>query len=174
MRAPASDDVVVHWRPGSSDNRVVSGLVDALADYSRCGAPLHALASVDSALRLRPHLRSELRAAGLLRDGVDGRCESGTEFMAWHRMLRSLGARRQVGIPAVGRVDFMLGERLIVEIDGREFHDTASTFESDRRRDAMLSALGYRVLRFSYTQVVERWAEVETAIRAALARGDHW
>ncbi|WP_228545891.1 endonuclease domain-containing protein [Microcella flavibacter] len=164
----------MHWRPGTSDDRVVSGLVDALADYSRCAVPLHALASVDSALRLRPDLRSELLTAGLLSDGVDGRCESGTEFMAWYRLLRALGARRQVRIPAVGRVDFMLGDRLIIEIDGREFHDTASTFESDRRRDAMLSALGYRVLRFSYAQVLGRWAEVEAAIRAALARGDHW
>ncbi len=45
--------------------------------------------------------------------------------------------------------------------------------ESDRRRDAIASALGYRVLRFSYWQVVERWAEVEAAVWAAVSRGDH-
>jgi very-short-patch-repair endonuclease len=43
----------------------------------------------------------------------------------------------------------------------------------DRRRDATLSILGFRVLRFMYHQVVNARPEVERAVLAAMARGDH-
>jgi very-short-patch-repair endonuclease len=40
--------------------------------------------------------------------------------------------------------------RLIVEVDGFAFHSTRAAFERDRRRDADLQALGYRVLRLTW------------------------
>jgi very-short-patch-repair endonuclease len=70
------------------------------------------------------------------------------------------------------RVDFVIGRRLIVETDGETYHSDPIRFEADRRRDARLSVLGYRVLRFSYNQVRTRLTEVEAAILAAIARGD--
>jgi len=88
--------------------------------------------------------------------------------------MRRLAPRRQVKIAPVGRVDFVFGDRLVVEIDGYEYHSSRDDFESDRRRDAMLSALGYRVLRFSHRQVMDRWTEVETAVLAAISRGDRY
>jgi very-short-patch-repair endonuclease len=45
--------------------------------------------------------------------------------------------------------------RLVVELDGRAFHATAAAFERDRRRDADLQARGWRVLRFSWLQIVQ-------------------
>jgi hypothetical protein len=39
--------------------------------------------------------------------------------------------------------------RLIVELDGWDTHRTRAAFESDRRRDAALQAVGWRVLRFT-------------------------
>lgn len=45
------------------------------------------------------------------------------------------------------------GERVIVELDGRRFHDTDSRFESDRARDARLVAAGHAVLRFTYRRL---------------------
>ena len=105
---------------------------------------------------------------------ADGVCESGTESIFWNRIQPfDLDVRRQVVIGRVGRVDFVVGERLVVEIDGAAYHADSEQFEADRRRDAMLSRLGYRVLRFSYTQVMFRWAEVEAALIGALVRGDH-
>lgn len=100
--------------------------------------------------------------------------ESGGEsMMKYHLLLRSIHFTQQVKIAGVGRVDFLLGSRLVVEVDGAEFHTSREAFEEDRRRDAVLSSLGYRVLRFSYTQVERNWVQVEAAIFAALARGDH-
>jgi very-short-patch-repair endonuclease len=45
-------------------------------------------------------------------------------------------------------------ERLIVEVDGFAFHGSRHAFERDRRRDADLVAAGYRVIRFTWRQIV--------------------
>jgi very-short-patch-repair endonuclease len=45
--------------------------------------------------------------------------------------------------------------RLVVETDGWETHSTRAAFEDDRRRDAELTAAGYRVLRFTWRQITE-------------------
>jgi very-short-patch-repair endonuclease len=58
-------------------------------------------------------------------------------------------------------------ERLIVETDGRR-HRTRSAFEDDRARDALLTALGWRVLRFTRRQV--RREEAIVAARVLSAR----
>jgi very-short-patch-repair endonuclease len=51
-------------------------------------------------------------------------------------------------------VDFLWREEsLIAEVDGWQSHRTRSAFEEDRIRDAQLSVLGYRVLRFTWRQI---------------------
>jgi Protein of unknown function (DUF559)/Transcriptional regulator, AbiEi antitoxin len=50
-------------------------------------------------------------------------------------------------------VDFCWpSHRLIVELDGWETHRTRAAFEQDRRRDAALQAIGWRVLRFTWRE----------------------
>ena len=45
-------------------------------------------------------------------------------------------------------VDFHWPEaRLVVELDGYEYHGTRQAFEDDRARDAALTAAGWRVIR---------------------------
>jgi uncharacterized protein DUF559/putative AbiEi antitoxin of type IV toxin-antitoxin system len=44
--------------------------------------------------------------------------------------------------------------RLVVETDGWETHKTRAAFRSDRRKDAALTSIGYRVMRFTYDDVV--------------------
>ena len=56
--------------------------------------------------------------------------------------------------------------RLVVETDGWETHSTRAAFEDDRRRDAELTAAGYRVLRFTWRQITEE-PEATLAILAA-------
>ena len=52
-------------------------------------------------------------------------------------------------------VDFYFpAHHLIVETDGWETHGTKAAFKSDRRKDAALTAAGYRVMRFTYDDVV--------------------
>lgn len=56
----------------------------------------------------------------------------------------------------------------MVELDGFEHHATRRGFAEDRRRDRELVALGYRVLRFTYDEVVGDPGQVATAVIAAL------
>jgi very-short-patch-repair endonuclease len=58
----------------------------------------------------------------------------------------------------------------VVETDGFAFHGDRDAFEADRARDALLQALGFRVLRFTYRQVVEKPAEVVRAVRRVMRR----
>jgi hypothetical protein len=60
--------------------------------------------------------------------------------------------------------------RLVVEADSRTFHATHAAFERDRRKDARLARAGYRVLRFTWTQVTQEPGVVIATIAAALPR----
>jgi hypothetical protein len=66
-------------------------------------------------------------------------------------------------------VDFLWPEqRLVVETDGRRFHDNPVAFERDRHRDRALQLSGYRVVRFTYRQTMEEPDEAIAAIRRLL------
>jgi very-short-patch-repair endonuclease len=61
------------------------------------------------------------------------------------------------------RVDVLLEvERVIVEGDGRAWHQRVADFENDRRRDNLAALHGYRVVRLTWTMV--------TRLRAATVR----
>jgi hypothetical protein len=74
-------------------------------------------------------------------------------------------------LPGTGsEIDFAWpGRRLAVETDGYETHGTRSAFEEDRRKDQLLAVAGWRVIRFSWRQVIYDPARVETVLRAMLA-----
>jgi len=178
-----SHGVVIHWTGrDDSESRLIADPIQALTDLLRCSTPELVAASAESLLYLQPHSRAAIarfvstapaRAAWALR-AVDGRSESGTEFIFRLRISkRGVVPRPQVPIAGVGRVDFVIGERLVVEVDGAEYHTDRDRFEDDRQRDARLSSLGYRVLRFSHRQVIDDWPIVEMAVLAAVARADH-
>jgi Protein of unknown function (DUF559)/Transcriptional regulator, AbiEi antitoxin len=60
--------------------------------------------------------------------------------------------------------------RLVVETDGWESHGTRAAFKWDRRKDAALVASGWRVMRFTYDDVVREGPTVVGWLRAAAAR----
>lgn len=67
-------------------------------------------------------------------------------------------------------VDFLWrGHGLIVETDGRGTHATLMAFERDRARDARLTVAGYRVVRFTYRQIVHEPGSVARTVFALLA-----
>jgi hypothetical protein len=68
-------------------------------------------------------------------------------------------------------VDFYWPDhRLVVEADGRATHFTVAAYERDRDRDAHLTTLGYRVLRFTERQLTGDAATVAARLRALLPR----
>jgi very-short-patch-repair endonuclease len=177
----AVPQVRIHWTD-EPRHRLLLTPIDCLADLIQCETPERVTAIADSVLHRHPLLIEPwlglVRASPatltpwLLR--VDGVCESGTESIFWFRMSPlGIPITRQKRIPGIGRVDFVIGLKLVIEVDSVAYHTDPDAYERDRRRDARLSARGYRVLRFTYDQILNRWYEVEAAVFASLARGDH-
>lgn len=174
------DRVVAHWREAAAHDRFRATPVDCLIDLAACHPPAWLLGTLDSGVARRVltsgdlrELRARLRSSrGEVVDLIDPRSESYPEsVLRWHLVRAGMPFRIQEWIDDM-RVDLLLG-RLVIEVDGRKYHDNPAAFERDRARDARLGIRGYRVLRFSYAQVMFRPDEVLAAIAAALARGDH-
>lgn len=175
--------IVAHWTDdGNGGSRYATDPLKSVLQMALCVSPERTVAAIDSAIRLRlVTLDNWTRAiAGLPRRlrrllaRANGASESITESITRFRLnMLGIEPRLQVRISGVGRVDMVIGDRLVLEIDGYAYHSDKERFEADRRRDARLSARGYRVLRFSYDQIFNHWSEVKSAILAAIARGDH-
>ncbi len=78
--------------------------------------------------------------------------ESGTESLV-KLMLMRVGVQfaQQVRIDRVGRVDFLVGEHLVIEVDSKAHHSDPLR---DRARDARLSVLGFPRPALQLLQVV--------------------
>jgi hypothetical protein len=69
-----------------------------------------------------------------------------------------------------GRADLAYPDlRLLIEADGRRWHALDQAFDSDRRRDNLAMLAGWRVLRFTWRDLVERPADVVTMVSEGLA-----
>jgi very-short-patch-repair endonuclease len=68
-------------------------------------------------------------------------------------------------------VDFLIGERLVLQIDGG--HHVGMQREQDIRHDAQLMLMGFHVIRVGYAQVVDDWPSVQHDIMRAIAQGLH-
>ncbi|MFT3715903.1 MAG: hypothetical protein QM774_08130 [Gordonia sp. (in: high G+C Gram-positive bacteria)] len=100
--------------------------------------------------------------------------ESGTESMVRLRLrARRIGVRPQITIPGLGRVDLLVGSRLIIEVDSEEFHLTPEQWEKDHQRDRQAALLGYERIRLTYRDVVFGWARVEGQILDLIRREKH-
>lgn len=154
-------------------------LETALVHFRLCAGDEAFFAAYESALRLglltaaaRARIRTMVPAiARWLVDLARLDSDSGLESLLRLR-LHVLGIRLdcQVEVAGVGRVDFVVGGRLILEADGKENHGGGIMRHKDLVRDAAASALGYETLRFDYAQIVHDWPTVQAAIIAALTR----
>ncbi|MFS0911760.1 endonuclease domain-containing protein [Microbacterium sp. 179-I 3D2 NHS] len=166
-----------HYSPGSAGLGLAPVAVCLIHAY-RCLGEEAFFAAYESAWNRRligahdrARIRRELpRAAGWLLDLARPDAQSGLESLLRLR-LHLLGIRLecQVALPGVGRVDFVVGGRVILEADGEENHGRGRR-HADLRRDAAASALGYETLRFDYSMIVHDWATVVAAILPAIGR----
>jgi very-short-patch-repair endonuclease len=65
-------------------------------------------------------------------------------------------------------------ERVAVELDSRSVHGTNKNFESDKHRDRVLLAEGWRTVRVTWRQLKEEPDEVAADLRKALGQGAGW
>lgn len=152
----------------------------AVTAAANCLEPEGLIVVLDSMLNKRiidmADARSVVAASRFAHLNLAERCdptsESGTETMIRLR-LRAAGIqlRTQVVIAGVGRVDLLVGDRLIIEADSREHH--LSTYQTDRTRDRVATGRGYLVMRLTYEDVVHRWGMVFSDILTVIRRRAH-
>jgi very-short-patch-repair endonuclease len=174
---------VLHWAlplTPWTGRTLVGEIEDALAHIAACLPFDTAIVLWESAARTEKLAPDYLRglawrttAARELAASVTGLADSGLETLVVVPLRRSgLRVRQQVKL-AGHLVDVLVGERLVIQIDGYEFHSSSAQRSSDIAHDAELRLRGYTVLRFSYAQIVHDWAAVERTIRQAVAAGLH-
>lgn len=130
----------------------------------------------EAADRLIPGLRGRRRVRTMLAS-LDPACESPGESRT-RLVLTALGlpVESQVAIrdPAgrlVGRVDFLVAGRTVVEFDGAVKYagpDGVEALVAEKRREDQLRALGYAVVRVTWDDLAHP-ARLLAAIRAALS-----
>jgi hypothetical protein len=175
------DDVRVRRTAAATqvvDGLRVTGVVGTLRGCAQTLPPIEAVAIVDSALRRRlvpaslPATGSLGRAIALADPCAGSVLESALRvLLAQHGLLppysqyviRSRGR-------FVARVDFCWPAcGLIVECDGRRWHDPEDAREFDRRRANSCASLGWRLLRFTWAEVLHDPEYVVTTVAAAIA-----
>lgn len=161
----------------------VDPLETALLAATRCLDDEGIVVVLDSILNQRLLTRSQLtviladcprRVQRLLAE-TDAKAESGTESMVRFR-LRRLGikVRSQIVMAGVGRVDLLVGTRLVIEVDSREHHTGAAAYSNDRRRDLFLVTRGgMLVIRLTYDQIVYEWDAVVVELLRIIRRREH-
>lgn len=178
----ARHGVCVHYRARIDGTIGRDALTTSLGEMFACAPAYEAIAAVESAIERREldpgHLGAVRRAMPpgrrVLLDRLDLAAQSGLESKV--RLLlqsRRVRFRSQAPIDGVGSVDLLVGDRLVIEVDGWAFHNSREEFENDRRRDFELVTRGYLVLRMSYRQVAHDWGRSSAGILALLSRGEH-
>ncbi len=135
-----------------------------------------AIACLDTALAFvdRPTLLTyfenasdeDRKVAHLCREGS----ESGPESLVRQRLgAVGIDLIQQVHVADVGRVDAIVdGTRVVIEVDGRQYHVDPESFELDRWRSAELTARGFIVVRLSFRRIVTDWSWCDRMVRAAI------
>lgn len=171
---------VIHWNkplfPRDPDTREDS-LENALILVARCQPHEAALAVWESALKKHLLDRDMLARVALPPDArrllneAQPFADAGTETIFLTRL-------RWLEVPIIPqawilghRVDCLIGDRLVVQIDGG--HHVGAQRTSDIAHDALLKLHGYHVIRASYGQLMDHWPELQALIMAAVAQRLH-
>lgn len=155
------------------EDRVERFVEDALA---RRMVSIRTLAAVhaDLAGRGRPGTRLMRR---LIEERSEGYVATESELESlFVKLIESHGLprpRRQVSIGSgetwIGRVDFVFEEaKLVVEADGRRYHEQKTPTLSDRTRDLRLIADGWQVLRVDWWRLVDDGPNVARLLGRAI------
>ncbi|MFC8681445.1 endonuclease domain-containing protein [Microbacterium ureisolvens] len=155
-------------------------IINVLFHAARCATPHEALAVWESAIRQKKASAENLRRVAWRSTAAASIARIATELSDSGMETRFATGMRHAGIPVRqqvridGRpVDDLIGDALIVQLDGFEFHRSAADRRRDIEADARLTLMGYTVLRFDYAQVYFDWEYVLETVRAAIAQGLH-
>ncbi|NLT25531.1 MAG: DUF559 domain-containing protein [Microbacteriaceae bacterium] len=172
----------IHVLYDTESNRfddLIDGPVPALLALAKCGGLDDVIAAIESFARgggdleeLRRLPQKPRRFAEAL-DLATTTADSGLESLARVRLQR-LGIDVRAQVTCAGwPCDLVIGEWLVVELDGFEFHSSRAALDRDLRKDRELVLAGYTILRFSYNDVMRNWPACVEQILAVVAAGWH-
>ena len=188
QRGTAESCILLPHHCTTVDRIPVTNPTRTVFDLAAIVSPERAERALDNALAMRltdihklQAIMNELGKRGrtgtaLMRDLLEDRGEG---YIATESELERMFAkfvvayrlptpRRQVTLIA-GRVDFLFDpEMVIAELDGRRNHTALLDREADMERDARLTAMGLRVMRFSYRRLTRDPEGVYVDLRGAL------
>lgn len=182
LRADKSVDVpgIRLHRGKRSASRLMCSPPAIVLDAFRCLPPLDALVIAESAVVSSAVSKAVLiRAFGRPQDwrvravleGISRKTASPLEVCArYHLCAAGFSVRREVMVEGVGRVDFLVGDRLIIELDGYEFHSDRTEYRNDRARWNRATAGGFITLRITAEMILRSPEDFIRLVRAALAR----
>lgn len=162
-RAAKAEGAVVHRGPRTG-HRLIATPTQIITAAFRCLPPVSALVLAECAVAkgqvsVRTLERSftgpkDWRTRQLL-ESIRPRTSSPLEVCArFHLEAAGLSIEMEVVIPGVGRVDFVVEGRLLLEIDGYEFHSGREQYRTDRRRWNAATASGWKTLRITAEMVL--------------------
>lgn len=116
------------------------------------------------------------------RDRFEAVCESPAETAFLNTMVTTFDLKPDNGILTGGglklflqvpvsfyRLDFLVDNHLVVEIDGAAYHSSPEAIERDKERDSFLTRLGYEVLRIPAKMTLYSPQEVIPLVESARA-----
>lgn len=160
----------------------VDGALAALVVATGCVSSSDATAAASSALASGLVQQDDLtevalelpRRRRLLLERATAQSGSGTESIFAEMLRRARIAFVQQPELLPGEYfDFLVGKSLVIEIDSLEWHGSRAQMANDRSRDARLTALGYRMLRFTYEQVMFNPDDVMRTVLDLVRRNVH-
>lgn len=166
----------VHETTRPPDVRILDSLpltapLRTLADLSATTPARRLERMCAEALVLELVTQDDLDAARILAPGVAAPTRSEFE-RAFRRALRRAGLPQPVTGYPIGPhlADFAwAAERVVVETDGRRFHEHSLAFEDDRARDAHLAAQGWVVVRVTWRRLRDKPMLVMAQLAQTLA-----
>lgn len=165
--------------PGCVVHRGASSLLLTLRSCVKCGTELEALIVLESAVVLKHCTIQELRSVFDGREDRRGRTVVGlidpqsmsiAETAARYHLRRAgYNVQAQFFVSGVGRLDLLIDGVLLVEIDGRRYHEGPEAFRADRARDTLLVIGGYPRLRIPAEVALYHPEVLLSNVRNALA-----
>jgi very-short-patch-repair endonuclease len=175
--------VKAHWSVGPVPAHrlmLVDPFENVLVRVAECQPFEVAVVVLDSALRQGKVTVGQLRRVSTkstryaaAREAASEFSDSGIESIPCLRLARiGIVVKQQVIIDG-HPVDGLIGDRLVLQIDGYGPHSNADRRRRDIRQDGRLTLRGYTVFRFDYSQVLGNWGYVESTVLSAMAQGLH-
>lgn len=179
----ATEGLRLHWGTGPAPvgrNANEDPILNVLYHVAQCFPRVEALAVWESAIRKGLTEAAVLRQVAWRRPNATAIAEvssalsdSGLETHFVHRMrIAGVAVKQQIWLDG-HPVDGLIGDSLVVQLDGFAHHSSAAQRRRDIEADARLATRGYVVLRFDYYQILFQWEQVVTTILTAMAQSAH-